>query len=145
MGPGALELTRRSREQPTEQSRVYPPSIKREWRRAAATAARKLREERPRSDGGSETESCTEYACNQRHNDQRKATQTRRRPAPAIIASTGRRRPKKEGGARDRAGRRRDETAKEGVKAGVKQFCGNGSVCSPTATAVCPEMGHPPC
>src|SRR5215472_16169490 len=30
MGPGALELTRHSREQPAEQSRVYPTSIKRE-------------------------------------------------------------------------------------------------------------------
>jgi len=47
-----------------------------------------------------------------------KAGPARTRSAPAVAASTGRRRPKEEGGARDRAGRRRRETAKEGLNAG---------------------------
>jgi hypothetical protein len=72
-----------------------------------------------RSDGGSKTQSRTGHACN-RHDGQGEASQARSRSAPAIIASTGRRRPKKEGGAQ--AGHRRDETAKKGIKASVTHF-----------------------
>src|SRR5437868_1675942 len=64
-----------------------------------------------RSDGGPETQSRTGNACNRRHDTQAKASQASSGSAPAVIASTASRRPKK-GGARDRAGSRRHETAK---------------------------------
>jgi len=52
-----------------------------------------------------------------------KASQLRGRSSAAVIASTHSRRSKKEGGARDRAGRHRPEAAKEGLSAAIKHFC----------------------
>src|SRR5215469_12151903 len=72
-----------------------------------------------RSDGGPETQSRTGNACSGRHDGQEKASQARGRSAPAIVASARSRRPKMEGEAPDRASRRRRETAKEGVNAGL--------------------------
>jgi len=77
-----------------------------------------------RSDGGPETQSRTGNACNGRHQGQAaKASQIRSRSSTAVIASTRGRRSKKEGGARDPAGRHRPEAAKEGLSAAIKHFC----------------------
>ena len=71
-----------------------------------------------RFDGDPEAQSRTGHAGNPRHDGQAEARQARSRAAPATIASTNSRRPKKKSGARDRTGRRRCQAAKEGVSQG---------------------------